>query len=167
MIKNPRKLKGIQRVYAQTSFYQENLAFSFQLCTVPHFLGFILLPWFSCSLVFFPYSWIRFGGFFVLCMEKKVCGLKLFVCKNYISLTCLNGFFAIFNFDYIYIKSNISIWSLFQHANNSKKTKQLLGFQKPREKIRQNLNAWFSWKRLCKGWGRQQKTNEKPGRKPR
>jgi hypothetical protein len=61
----------------------------------------------------------------------------LFVCKNYISLTCLNGFFAIFNFDNIYIKSNIYIWSLFQHANISKKTKQLLGFQKPRKKIRQ------------------------------
>jgi len=39
-------------------------------------------------------------------MEKKVGGLYLFVCKNYISLTCLNGFFAIFNFDDIYIKSN-------------------------------------------------------------
>ncbi len=45
-----------------------------------------------------------------------------------ISLTCLNGFFAIFNFDNILIKSNIFIWSLFQYANNSKKTKQLLGF---------------------------------------
>ncbi len=30
-------------------------------------LGF-LVPWFSSSLVFFPYSWIRFGGFFVLCI---------------------------------------------------------------------------------------------------
>jgi hypothetical protein len=91
----------------------------------------------------------------------------LFVCKIYISLTWLNGFFALFNFDNIYIKSYISIWSLFLHANNSKKTKQLLGFQKTRKKIRQNKNAWFSWKRLCIGWGRQQKTNEKPGRKPR
>jgi hypothetical protein len=27
-------------------------------------------------------------------LEKKVGGLSLFVCKNYISLTCLNGFFA-------------------------------------------------------------------------
>ncbi len=56
---------------------------------------------------------------------------------------------------------------MFQHANNSKKTKRLLGFQKPRKKIRQNKNTWFSWKRLCIEWGRQQKTNEKPGRKPR
>jgi hypothetical protein len=47
---------GAQRVYAQTSFYQENLAFCFQLCTVTHFVGFLPLPWFSCSLVFFPYS---------------------------------------------------------------------------------------------------------------
>jgi hypothetical protein len=84
-------------------------------------LGF-LVPWFS------PLELNRDGGFFVLCMEKKVGGLFLFVCKNYISLTCLNGFFAIFNFDNILIKSNIFIWSLFQHANNSKKTKQLLGF---------------------------------------
>ncbi len=87
------------RVYAQTSFYQENLAFCFQLCTVTHFVGFPPLPWFSCSLVFFPYSWIRFGRFFVLCLEKKVGGLYLIVCKNYNSLTCLNVFFAIFNFD--------------------------------------------------------------------
>jgi hypothetical protein len=41
------------RVYEQTSFYQENLAFCFQLCTlVTHFVGFLLLPWFSSSLVF-------------------------------------------------------------------------------------------------------------------
>jgi hypothetical protein len=43
---------SILRVYAQTSFYQENLAFCFQLCTVTHFVGFLLLPWFSSSLVF-------------------------------------------------------------------------------------------------------------------
>ncbi len=90
----------VLRVYAQTSFYQENLAFCFQLCTVMHFVGFLPLPWFSCSLFFFPYSWIRFGRFFVLCMEKKA-GLYLIVCKNYNSLTCLNVFFAIFNFDNI------------------------------------------------------------------
>ncbi len=74
-------------------------AFCFQLCTVTHFVCFLPLPRFSRSLVFFPYIWIRFGGFFGLCMEKKVGKLYLFVCKNYISLTCLNGFFAIFNID--------------------------------------------------------------------
>jgi hypothetical protein len=70
----------------------------------------------------------------------------LFVCKNYISLSliCLNIFFAMVNFEKIEIKSNISIWSLFQHVNNSKKTKQLLGLKKPRKKIRQNKKAWFS-----------------------
>ena len=57
------KAKGIQRVYAQTTYNQENLAFCFQLCTVAHFVGFLLLPWFSSSLVFFPYS--CFGGFCV------------------------------------------------------------------------------------------------------
>jgi hypothetical protein len=31
---------------------------------------------------------------------------------------------------------NIYIWSLFLHVNNSKKTKQLLGFKKPRKKTR-------------------------------
>ncbi len=61
------------------------------------------------------------------CMKKKVGGLYLSVCKNYISLTCLNGFVTIFNFDNI-LKKCISIWSLFQNVNNSKKTKQLLGF---------------------------------------
>ncbi len=50
---------------------------------------------------------------------------------------------------------------------NSKKTKQLLGFKKPRKKIRQNKKAWFSLKGLCIGWGRKQKTNENPGRNPR
>jgi hypothetical protein len=47
---------GIQtwllRVYAQTTCNQENLAFCFQLCTVTHFVGFLLclgflVPWFS------------------------------------------------------------------------------------------------------------------------
>ncbi len=99
--KSARIRKRSRRVYAQTSFYQENLAFCFQLCTVTHFVGFLPLPWVSCSLVFFPYSWIRFGRFFVFCMEKKVGGLYLIVCKNYNSLTCLNVFFAIFNFENI------------------------------------------------------------------
>jgi hypothetical protein len=40
----------------QTTYNQESLAFCFQLCTVAHFVGFLLLPWFSSSLVFFPYS---------------------------------------------------------------------------------------------------------------
>jgi hypothetical protein len=43
------------RVHAQTIYYQENLAFCFQLCTVAHFVGYLPLPWFSCTLVFFPY----------------------------------------------------------------------------------------------------------------
>jgi hypothetical protein len=63
------------------------------------FGSFLPLPWFSCSLfscslVFFSYSYckIRFGVFCVVCMEKMWVGL-------YISLICLNVFFAIFNFD--------------------------------------------------------------------
>ncbi len=48
-----------------------------------------------------PLQLIRFGGFFVFYMEKKVGGLYLIVCKNYNSLTCLIVFFAIFNFDNI------------------------------------------------------------------
>ena len=102
-------------------------------------LGF-LAPWFS------PLQLNKIWRIFCV-MYGEEGGWTLIVClQNYISLTCLNGFFAIFSFDNIYIKSNISIWSLFQHANNSKKTKQLLGFQKPRKKIRQNKNTWFSWK---------------------
>ncbi len=46
---------NILRVYAQTIYYWENLAFCLQLCTVAHFVGFLPLPWFSCSLDFFPY----------------------------------------------------------------------------------------------------------------
>jgi hypothetical protein len=100
-------------------------------------------------------------------MEKKVGRgeLSLFVCKNYISrsLISLNIFFAMFNFDKILIKSYISIWSLFRHVNNSKKTKQLLGFKKPRKKIRQNKIAWFSKKWLCMGW---KPTKNQGSRKP-
>jgi hypothetical protein len=101
-------------------------------------------------------------------MEKKVGELYLLVCKNYISLTCLNIFFAIFNFDNIKIKSYVSIWSLFQHVNNSKKTMELLGFKKPRKKSPKTRNLGFFRNDCAKGaWGRKQKTNEKPGRNPR
>ena len=48
--------KTLLRVHAQTTYNQENLAFCFQLCTVAHFVGLLLLPWFSSSLVVFPYS---------------------------------------------------------------------------------------------------------------
>ncbi len=57
------------RVYAQTTCNPENQGFCFQLCTVAHFIGILLLPWFSCSLFFLP-NWIRFSGFCLLCMEK-------------------------------------------------------------------------------------------------
>ena len=43
------------------------------------------------------------------CMEKNVGGLYLFGCKNYISLKCLNGFLAIFNFDNIFLKVYFSL----------------------------------------------------------
>ncbi len=115
------------RVYAQTSFCQENLAFCFQLCTVTHFVGFLPLPWFSCSLVFFPYSCNRFGGFFVSCMEKNVGGLYLFGCKK-LYLTDMFEWLLSYITLIIFFKKYISIWSLFHHLNNSKKTKQLLGF---------------------------------------
>jgi hypothetical protein len=72
------------------SYAQSHISLAF-CCS----LGF-LVPWFS------PLQLNRVGGFFVLCMEKKVGGLYLFVWKNYLSLTCLNGFFAIFNFDNIF-----------------------------------------------------------------
>jgi hypothetical protein len=45
-----------------------------------------------------------------------------FICL-FAKTTCLNGFLAIFNFNNIF-KNYISIWSVFQHVNNSKKTKQ-------------------------------------------
>jgi hypothetical protein len=57
-------------------------------------LGF-LVPW-SSSLT----AESDLADFF-LCMEKEVGELYLVVCKNYNSLTCLNIFFAIFNFDNI------------------------------------------------------------------
>jgi len=89
----PSSGPGTLRVHAQTTYNQENLAFCFKLCTVTHLVGFLPLPWFSCSLVFFPYSWISFEGFFMWCIKKKVSGLYLFVC-----------FLAIFNFDNMFKK---------------------------------------------------------------
>ena len=74
-------------------------------------------------------------------------GGTLIVCLQKLYLTVTDMFkylFCYVNFEKIKIKSNISIWSLLQHVNNSKKTKQLLGFKKPRKKIRQNKKAWFS-----------------------
>jgi hypothetical protein len=61
-------------------------------CPVLLFLGFLLLQLKQIC---------RFGSFFLLCMEEKVGGLYLSICKNYLSLTCLNGFFVTFNFDNI------------------------------------------------------------------
>jgi hypothetical protein len=87
----------------------------------------------------------------------------LFACKNYISLTCLNVFFAIFNFDNIYIKSIISSWSLFQHANNSKKTKQLLGFQKPRKKSAKTRTLGFLGNGCAYGGGDSRKPTKNQG----
>ncbi len=37
------------------------------------FRWFSAAPWFSCSLVFFPYSCIRFGGFFVKNVVDFIC----------------------------------------------------------------------------------------------
>jgi hypothetical protein len=42
----------------------------------------------------------------------------------------------------------------------------LLGFEKPRKKITKTRNLGFL-RTTCIGWGRNQKTNEKPGRNPR
>jgi hypothetical protein len=78
--------------------------------------------------VFIKKTWLSAFSYSQSHISKKVCGLHLYVCKNYISLTYLNGFLAIVNFDNILFLKYISFWSLFQHVNNSKKTKQLLGF---------------------------------------
>jgi hypothetical protein len=40
------------RVYARTICNPENKGFCFQQCTFAHLVGFLLLPWFSCYLVF-------------------------------------------------------------------------------------------------------------------
>ena len=58
------------------------------------FLGF-LVPWSSSLTAESDLA------DFLCCVEKKVDGLYLIVCKNNNSLTCLNVFFAIFNFDNI------------------------------------------------------------------
>jgi hypothetical protein len=49
---------------------------------------------------------------------------------------------------------------------NSKKTKQLLGFKKPKKNPPEQESLVFLEKTVH-GWGRQQKTNENPGRNPR
>jgi hypothetical protein len=68
--RTPLNPAGLPRVHAQTIYYQENLAFCFQLCTVAHFLGYLPLTWFSCFLVFFLYRQNRFSGYCVLSVEK-------------------------------------------------------------------------------------------------
>jgi hypothetical protein len=92
-----RKWLPILRVYAQTIYYQDSLAFWLKLCTFAHFIGFLPLPWFlvpwfssltakSDLADFVFYVWRRrWGGGGFVC---------LFVCKNYISLICLNVFCA-------------------------------------------------------------------------
>jgi hypothetical protein len=71
----------VLRVYAQTIFYQENLAFCFQLCTVTHLVGFLPLPWFSFSL-FFSLTAESDLVDFCLMYGEEVGGLYLFVCKT-------------------------------------------------------------------------------------
>jgi Leucine-rich repeat (LRR) protein len=80
---------GELEVHAQTSFYQENLAFCFQLCSVMQ----SSLTAESDLADFLCYVWRR--------RWVDLGGLYLIVCKNYNSLTCLIVFFAIFNFDNI------------------------------------------------------------------
>jgi hypothetical protein len=86
-----------------------NCAQSRILLVICRSLGF-LVSWFS-SLVditdladFVCYVWRKGGG-------EGGEGLCLFVCKNYIllSLIFLNIFFAMYNFEKIEIKSNVSI----------------------------------------------------------
>jgi hypothetical protein len=75
-----------QRVYAQTIILKKTWLSAFSnavLCKLANFVGILALSWFSCSLVFFPHCWIRFGGFWVLYMygEKGGGGLCLsFIC---------------------------------------------------------------------------------------
>jgi hypothetical protein len=94
--------------------------------TIEHFVGFLLLPWFSYSLVFFPLqlnqSWL------ILCIVYGDGVGTFFVCllKLYLSYQ-FEGLLALFNFDKIDIKSNISL-GLISDVNNSKKTNLLLGF---------------------------------------
>jgi hypothetical protein len=50
-----------------------NLAFCCQLCSVAHLVGFLPLPWFLVSwFSSLTTAETRFGGFYTLCMEKKV-----------------------------------------------------------------------------------------------
>jgi hypothetical protein len=70
------------RVYAQTSFYQENLAVCFQLCTVTHFFGFLLLPWFSHLRVQLNKIWRIF-----CVMYGEEGGWTLFICFQKLYLT--------------------------------------------------------------------------------
>jgi hypothetical protein len=56
------------------------------------------------------------------------------VCKNYITLTCLNGFFAIFNFNNILIKSSIFILVLVSACKQLQENKSVAGILKTKEK---------------------------------
>jgi hypothetical protein len=65
------------------------------------FVGFLPLPGFSCSLGFFPYSEIRFGGFLCV-MFGEVGGGTLFFCLQKLYPTAMfECLLALFNFEKI------------------------------------------------------------------
>ncbi len=99
-------------------------------------LGF-LVPWFS------PLQLNKIWRIFCV-MYGEEGGWTLIVClKNYISLTSLNGFFAIFNFDNIYIKSNIYIWSLFSMQTTPRKPSSCLDFRNQGKKSAKTRTLGF------------------------
>jgi hypothetical protein len=78
---------SVLRVYAQTSFYQENLAFCFQLCTVTHaFRWFSAAPLVFLFLGLLPLQLYQIWRIFCV-MYGEECGRTLFVWLQKLYLT--------------------------------------------------------------------------------
>ena len=85
-------------------------------------LGF-LVPWFS------PLQLNKIWRIFCV-MYGEEGGWTLIVClQNYISLTCLNGFFAIFNFDNIFKKVIFLFGPCFSMQTTPRKPSSCLDFK--------------------------------------
>ncbi len=106
--------------------------------------------WFSATtlvflfLGFLPlqlnYIWRIFS---VLCKEKKVGRLYLFVCKNYISLTCLSVFFTILNFDNIWKKVIFLFGPCFSMETSPRKPGSCLDFKNQGKKCAKTRKLGF------------------------
>jgi hypothetical protein len=76
-------------------------------------------------------------------MKKKAGGLYLSVCKNYISLTCLNGFLTIFYFDNIFKKVSFYLVLVSECKTTPRKPSSCLDFKNQGKKSAKTRKLGF------------------------